>query len=103
MPCPTAKTVLAARCAPKIRGRGPPEIGYRRAYATGDLERVESAAQTLTALGRDSSRLHIALGTLRNDRGDREGALLEFGRSQTLFPSALTSHPRVLAGARNRG
>jgi hypothetical protein len=64
------------------------EMGQRRAYAAGDLARLERAAGRLALLGRDGPQIHVALGRLKARRGLIQAALVEYQRSLALAPTA---------------
>ncbi len=64
------------------------EFGFIRAHERGDLARLESAAERLAWLGRDDPKLRAAIGTLRAQRGDRQGALASLRESLALLPTA---------------
>ena len=64
------------------------EVGHRRAYAAGDLERLRTAAVRLRLLGRDGPRLHVSLGRLEERRGRADVALSEYRASLALEPTA---------------
>ncbi|MCZ6463397.1 MAG: tetratricopeptide repeat protein [Proteobacteria bacterium] len=65
------------------------EFGYVRAMERGDLARMEVAAQRLTWMGRDSSRLRAAIGTYKAEQGDAFGAIAQLQRSVDLEPNAV--------------
>jgi hypothetical protein len=50
------------------------EVGHRRAYAAGDLARLELAAQRLAAMGRDGPRIRVSLGRLYERQGAWQAA-----------------------------
>lgn len=64
------------------------EVGHHRAFAAGDLDRLEQASLRLAALGRDGAQIHIALGTLHARQGRAAAAAIEFERSLRLHPTA---------------
>ena len=64
------------------------EVGHHRAFAAGDLARLEQASLRLAALGRDGAQIHIALGTLHARQGRAAAAAIEFERSLRLHPTA---------------
>lgn len=64
------------------------EVGQRRAYAAGDLTRLERAASRLALLGRDGPQIHVALGRLKARRGLTQAALVEYQQSLALAPTA---------------
>ena len=64
------------------------EVGQRRAYAAGDLARLERAASRLALLGRDGPQIHVALGRLKARRGLTQAALVEYQQSLALAPTA---------------
>ncbi len=64
------------------------EVGVRQALAAGNLVRVRRAMDRLAWLGRESPKLHMALGRVL-ERKQREGlALAEYEQSLALYPSA---------------
>jgi hypothetical protein len=62
------------------------EIGYRRAVAAGDLDRLRTAAERLKFLGRDGPRLQLALGRLAQARGDLTAARDAYQAALALAP-----------------
>lgn len=64
------------------------EVGHHRAFAAGDVARLELASTRLAALGRDSAQIHTALGTLHARQGRPAAAAIEFERSLRLLPTA---------------
>jgi tetratricopeptide (TPR) repeat protein len=64
------------------------EVGVRRAFASGDLARVESALERFTWVGRDSPRLRRALGRAFEERGNSQRAKIAYERALALYPSA---------------
>ena len=65
------------------------EFGVRPALETGNLERLEIAAERLKWMGRDDAELRSHLGAMLLERGDAAGAVRELERSLALHPSAI--------------
>lgn len=62
------------------------EVGYRRAYARGDVTRLQLAASRLAAMGRDGPQIHMALGRLWARAGRTDEAEEEYRRAYDLRP-----------------
>lgn len=62
------------------------EVGYRRAYAARDIERLTCASERLRALGRDGPQIHVALGRLHQARGDLSAAAAAYRSALALDP-----------------
>ncbi|MDI1450387.1 tetratricopeptide repeat protein [Polyangium sp. 6x1] len=79
------------------------EMGIRRAAAAGDLARVEVAARRLVALGRDGPRIHVALGRLREARGEKDAAHAAYEAALALDPEDATALDRIAESWITRG
>jgi cytochrome c-type biogenesis protein CcmH/NrfG len=65
------------------------QYGVRPALETGDMKRLEIAAERLKWMGRDDAELRSRLGAMLLERGDAAGAVRELERSLALRPSAI--------------
>lgn len=63
------------------------EVGYRRAYAARDVDRLTCASERLAALGRDGPQIHVALGRLHQARGDLASAATAYRTALALDPT----------------
>jgi tetratricopeptide (TPR) repeat protein len=62
-------------------------VAVPAAIERGDLARLETAANRLTWIGRDNPLVLASVGTLRAERGDREGAVSALRDSVNLMPT----------------
>ncbi|MDI1477634.1 hypothetical protein [Polyangium sp. y55x31] len=79
------------------------EMGIRRAAAAGDLARVEVAARRLARLGRDAPRIHVAIGRLREARGEKDAAHAAYEAALALDPEDATALDRIAESWISRG
>lgn len=79
------------------------EMGIRRAAAAGNLARVEAAARRLALLGRDGPRIHVAIGRLREARGEKDAAHAAYEAALALDPEDATALDRIAESWITRG